>query len=121
MRACAATGGVIGICGVGMFLGANDASVETFVRHLEYAVELVGPKHVGIGTDYVFDLSDLEAELARNPGLFPRKTISDPEDFLPPERLRDVAETLLRNGHTTETVIDVLGGNFLRIAEQVWR
>ena len=121
MRACAATGGVVGICGVGAFLGDNDASVETFVRHIEYALDLVGPKHVGIGTDFVFDLQDLEAELSRNPGLFPRHTPDGPQQFLPPERLPQVAEALLRQGHSTETVLAVLGRNFLRVAEQVWR
>ena len=55
MRACAATNGVVGINGVGIFLGENDASTRAIVRAIDYAVEVVGPAHVGIGLDYVFD------------------------------------------------------------------
>ena len=40
--ACAATGGVIGITGVGIFLGPNTPTLEAMTRHLEYAIELVG-------------------------------------------------------------------------------
>jgi membrane dipeptidase len=40
MRACAATGGVVGLNGISIFLGNNDNSTETFLRHLYYAVQL---------------------------------------------------------------------------------
>src|SRR5207244_1237923 len=45
MRACAKTGGVVGLNGIGIFLGDNDISTETFVRHLDYVVQLIGPQH----------------------------------------------------------------------------
>jgi membrane dipeptidase len=120
MLACARTGGVVGICGVGNFLGENDASVETFVRHVEYALGLVGPKHVGIGTDFVFDLEDLAAEVARNRALFPQPSLGGRPEFLAPEHLLEVAEILLRRGQSAETVRDVLGNNFFRVAREVW-
>ncbi|MGH3564074.1 MAG: dipeptidase, partial [Mycobacterium sp.] len=41
-RACAETGGVIGITGVGIFLGPNTPTLDAMTRHLEYAVDLVG-------------------------------------------------------------------------------
>jgi hypothetical protein len=41
-RACAAPGGVIGITGVGIFLGPNSPTLEAMTRHLEYAVDDVG-------------------------------------------------------------------------------
>jgi membrane dipeptidase len=121
MRACAAMGGVIGICGVGHFLGSEGASLEAFMRHLEYALHLVGPKHVGIGTDFVFDLQDLEAEMSRSPGLFVGVVRDGPQEFLPPERLLEVAEALVKRGHSSDAVLDVLGRNFLRVASEVWR
>ncbi|GHH18771.1 membrane dipeptidase [Streptomyces rubradiris] len=70
-RECAATGGVVGITGVGIFLGPNDASVDALVRHIDYAVELVGPEHVGVSTDYPFDHDDFNAMLKQSPELFP--------------------------------------------------
>jgi membrane dipeptidase len=52
IRACAATGGVIGLNGMGIFLGDNDISVDTMVRHVCYVCDLVGSEHIGIGFDY---------------------------------------------------------------------
>src|SRR5690606_36645690 len=34
MKACAARGGVVGINGIGLFLGENDNSTEAIVRHI---------------------------------------------------------------------------------------
>ena len=41
IRACAATGGVVGINGVGIFLGRNDISSATYARHIDHVVQLV--------------------------------------------------------------------------------
>src|SRR5690606_34276467 len=43
IKACAATGGVIGMNGVGMFLGDNDGSPEKVADHIDYVAQLVGP------------------------------------------------------------------------------
>ena len=69
-RACAATGGVIGITGVGIFLGPNTPTLEAMTRHLEYAVDLVGIDHVGISSDFSFDAADFIDEINRNPATF---------------------------------------------------
>ena len=42
MIACAKTGGVVNINGIGIFLGNNDNSTQTFIDHIEYAVDLIG-------------------------------------------------------------------------------
>jgi membrane dipeptidase len=55
IKACAKTGGVMCIAGVGVFMGDNDGSPEMMLKHINYVAELIGPEHVGIGTDYVLD------------------------------------------------------------------
>jgi membrane dipeptidase len=120
--ACAATGGVIGINGVGIFLGANDISVQAMARHIDYAVQLAGPEHVGIGTDYVFDSEDLNLELARNPQIFPESYRRQGRvDFFPPEQLVPLEAELASLGYPDTAIAGIMGGNFLRVAGQVWR
>src|SRR5258705_8588111 len=56
IRACAARGGVIGVVGIGAFIGDAKARTESVFRHIDYTATLVGPQHVGLGTDYVKDM-----------------------------------------------------------------
>src|SRR4029077_12581423 len=53
IKACARTGGVIGVVGLPPFVGdVADPKLDNLVRHIAYIAELVGPQHVGIGMDY---------------------------------------------------------------------
>jgi membrane dipeptidase len=120
-RACAATGGVIGIIGFSLFLGSNDSSVQAMARHIDYAVALVGPAHVGIGTDYVFDSDDAKREFAENPQIFPESyRRAGGIDFFPPEQLAPLETELSRRGYPAADIAAIMGGNFLRVARQVW-
>ncbi len=122
MRACAATGGVVGINGVGKFLGENDASSEAFVRHLEHAVETIGPDHVGIGLDYVFDMAEIEEYFRTMRHTFPDDgELREPPKFVAPEQLVEIVALLLEHGYGGEDLAKILGGNHLRIANQVWK
>lgn len=120
MLACAATGGVVGINGVGMFLGDNDASTGALLRHLDHAVELLGWEQVGLGLDFCFDQAG--DELTANPDLFPPSYAQwDRLEFVEPERLPAITAALLDRGYAPQAVEGILGGNFLRVAESVWR
>jgi membrane dipeptidase len=122
IKACAATGGVVGINGIGLFLGHNDASTETIVRHIDYVVQLVGPNHVGIGLDYVFDQEELETFVRKNPEIFPPSEYGNaPQAFVRPEQLPEIVEHLSRLGYDEAALSAILGGNHLRVARQTWR
>jgi membrane dipeptidase len=121
-RACAETGGVIGIAGVGIFLGPNTATIDALVAHIDHAVELVGIEHVGLGSDYCFDADDFTAEAAANPQLFPAAyTRWGPLQFVAPEDLLCLDDALALRGYDDAAIAAVLGGNFRRVAGQVWR
>ncbi len=122
MRACAENGGVIGINGIGPFLSEGDASAQTIVRHIDYAVQLVGPGHVGIGLDYVFDREELAEYLRTMRETFPDdSTYSRPTTMVPPEALSEITQGLCDLGYDDDAVLKILGGNWRRIAQSVWR
>ena len=60
-RACAATGGGVGVNGIGIFLGENDASTDALFRHVDHWAQLLGPRHVAIGLDAVSDRAAMAA------------------------------------------------------------
>ncbi|MFV3314646.1 dipeptidase [Pseudomonas sp. NY15374] len=122
IRACAARGGVIGINGIGLFLGGNDASPSNVARHVLYVAELVGIEHVGIGLDFIHDRQEVDAFLAANPDKFPPHLgYSAGMDMLSPAELPALANELATHGMSEADLAAVFGGNWLRMAEQVWR
>jgi membrane dipeptidase len=121
-RACAATGGVIGITGVGIFLGPNTPTLDAMTRHLEYAVDLVGIDHVGVSSDFTFDYADFLEEVERNPQLFDASyTRWGTIEWMPPETLLTLGEHLSGRGWSATDIHGILGGNFYRVALQAWR
>ncbi len=122
IRACAATGGVVGLNGLGVFLGPGENLVETFVRHVEHVVGLVGPEHVALGLDYVFDRQELNEVLVKMRATFPPGLgYDEPQRFVEPEQLERVVEVLLSRGYRTADLEAFLGGNLMRLARSVWK
>jgi|SRR5579862_1197228 len=122
MIQCAAKGGVVNINGIGVFLGENDNSTEAIVRHIEYAVTLVGPDHVGIGLDYCFDQAELDEYTRSRPDLWPPdKGYLTGMKMIEPERIPKIAEELVNRGYKDLEVQGILGHNNLRVARQIWR
>jgi membrane dipeptidase len=120
--ACAATGGVVCINGVGIFLGDNDNSPRTFVNHLDYVADRVGADHVGVGLDFVINQSDMDAALAANADVWPPEWGYKPGiKFMSPAQLGEVTEEMLARKWKEDDVKAVLGGNLMRVAKEVWR
>ncbi len=122
IKACAATGGLLGVTGIGIFLGDDDASVPTFMRHLEYMVDLVGVEHVGLGVDLVYDIEGWNRFFLANKDRYWRDYAdTPPAQFLQPETLPALTEAMLERGYAESDVRAILGGNYLRVAREVWR
>jgi membrane dipeptidase len=122
IRACAATGGVVGINGIGSFLGDNDNRSETFARHVDHVAQLVGAQHVALGLDYVFDTQEMDDYLAKMGHTFPvglgyEKGVR----MVAPEQLEDIVQTLQGWGYNDADLRAVLGGNLMRLARAVWK
>ncbi|MHB9146200.1 MAG: dipeptidase [Symbiobacteriia bacterium] len=106
IRALAKNGGVMGI---NYFRGFIDAAylkgdkskgdLSKLLDHIDHIVELVGPKHVGLGSD--FDGANPVAGL---------------EDTT---RVPAITQGLLDRGYGEEDILDILGRNHLRLLRQV--
>lgn len=119
--ACARTGGVVGINGIGIFLGDNDTRSVRVVDHVAYVAELAGPEHVGLGLDYSFDQDELQDFVRAHPEVFPAGARFDAIAFVEPEQMPEIAELLAARGFSNGEVRGILGGNFLRVARRVWK
>ncbi|NQV71913.1 membrane dipeptidase [bacterium] len=117
MKACAETGGTVGVTGYGGFLAGGDTSSENYFRHIDYVVQLVGPDHVALASDYVFDLDEL-ASFLENPLLGSSKSI--PSMFAP-EQFPDLINVMLKRGYRDDDIAAIMGGNLLRLARTIWK
>ncbi len=127
IRACAATGGVVCVSGVSLFLGQDHPTVQALARHAAYVADLVGVEHVGIGTDIGFSEAALND---KPPGGF------DPAywwptsagyanaiagiRYTPVGAWQELEAALQDTGMSANDAARVMGGNMMRVAQQVW-
>ena len=122
IRACARTGGVIGINGIGRFLADHQAPTGAIVDCINYVRKLVGPDHVGIGLDYTPENLDNFGTL--NPYYWPPGAGYEnvgPTRNADPSQMSGIAAALLRGGWSEADVRKVMGENFFRVAQAVWK
>lgn len=122
MKAAAATGGSIGINGVGFWTGDMDAGTESIFRCLDYAVSLIGDEHVHLGFDYIWDLDELFAWADRDSLLWPpyKGERMVKHNYAGPEQIADLVDHMVRHGYEDGTIKKILGGNYLRVAAANW-
>jgi membrane dipeptidase len=116
MAAVAAKGGLVGVTGVGRFLGDPDARSESFVRAIDMTVERIGVEHTAIGLDYTWALGGP----ARAPEFWPPEFYTGKFAYLGPHQLDEITELLLRPNYLEAAIRAIYGDNFLRIATQAW-
>jgi membrane dipeptidase len=76
-------------------------SWERIIEHIDHVVQLVGPDHVGLGSD--FDGAIM------------------PEGMEDCSKLPKITDALLRKGYSEDAVRKILGGNLLRVMEAAER
>jgi len=124
IRACAATGGVIGLNGMGIFLGDNDIGIDTMLRHVRYVRDLVGSEHIGIGFDYSPKVDvDIGVILRSRPDYWPAGQQYDTPGILHagPAQLPELIDALADSGFDDVAIRGFLGENFRRVADAAWQ
>jgi membrane dipeptidase len=100
ISALAERGGVMGMNFAPDFVDKKRPSVETLVDHIDYIVDLVGPGHVGFGSD--FD------------GI-----PSTPRGLEDASKMPAITEELVRREYSEDYIRLILGGNHLRLLKEV--
>ena len=131
ITAVAEKGGVIGIS---MFPGfvsekdGKDQTIDDYLDHIDYVVQLAGAASVGIGTDLPDGKS--EADFQTPGGALGKGGYAWKADAYPAwpwtyalpsiEGFPRITEGLISRGYTDDEVRGILGLNFLRVFGQVW-
>lgn len=123
IKACAATGGVIGINGVGFWVGDWDASTDAIFRCLDYTVQLVGAEHVGLGFDYVHNLDGIIEAVRKAPLAWPPYKGEEmvKHNYAGSEQMVRLVQLMLDHGYPGEAIKGILGENFAKLCERVWK
>ncbi|GGJ43152.1 membrane dipeptidase [Neoroseomonas lacus] len=122
ISACAATGGVIGVSGLGSYLDDPRAMPDAMYRQIDHVAQLVGPAHVGLGLDYVTDAPLFWRMVRERPEIWPAPDGGPMAQslFFEPERVHDLAALLDRAGYAVADIGGILGGNWQRVAAACW-
>jgi membrane dipeptidase len=128
LRAIADTGGVIGVLALPAFLTtAPIPTIEHMLDHIDYVANLVGWKHVAIGTDWPMQAPDdvlvatLGAEL-KDIGYNDNDRIDVTQRLAGFGDVRDlpnITRGLVKRGYSDEQIKGILGENALRVFAEV--
>jgi membrane dipeptidase len=127
VKAMAAKGGVIGVCGLPQSLSDTTPTLEDLLTHLDHFVGLVGAEHVGIGMDYVEAYQEQASVVAppsvvywrtRRPDIFGSLASfgrqSYPTGVDSVRKLPNLTQSLLQRSYTPAQVQSLLGGSWLQ-------
>lgn len=125
IKACAATGGAIGITPHSELSYKTHGvrpTMDDYLNHIEYVADLVGTDHVGIGSDMFESYTKVTWEaqtkrMYRLPWFF-ETMYSD--GFSKMSDLPRVTEGLVARGFSDGEVQAILGQNWLRVFGQIW-
>ncbi|PZG42987.1 diguanylate cyclase [Spongiactinospora gelatinilytica] len=131
IKAAAERGGVIGLEAAPHTTLSPDHprhSLESVMDHFTYCVDLVGIDHVAFGPDTLFGdhvgLHDTFAEhlsikQAHGSASYEKVPYVDGLEN-PAECFWNIIAWLVRNGYSDDEITKVVGGNVLRVLEEVW-
>ncbi len=130
IRACAERGGVIGIEAAPhttLSAAHPEHSLDSVMDHFTYLVDLVGIDHVSFGPDTMF--GDHVAVHRAYAGNYAKDAENRPDhpqvEYVaglenPAECFPNIAGWLVQHGYTDEDITKVIGGNTMRVLDEVW-
>jgi membrane dipeptidase len=117
IKTIAERGGVIGINAASLFTDPPD--LPHLLDHLDHLVKVAGPDHVGLGLDFCQYLlqhkTEVEKAHLRQRGYLPVAGLDSDRD------VPKISKLLAERGYAPATIESILGENFLRVFQAVWK
>lgn len=126
IKAVASKGGVVGITPHSELCHKEPGvrpTMQDYLDHIDYVANLVGVDHVGIGTDVYESYTKISWESSTK-RMYPSPWVYETmlsDGFSRITDLPDVTYGLHRRGYSNEDIQKILGGNWLRVFNEVWR
>ncbi|MBS0416910.1 MAG: membrane dipeptidase [Proteobacteria bacterium] len=134
LRAMANRGGVAGIVFWPYLTRKDTPTAADVIRHIEYAINVCGEDHVGIGTDVSASPVDRTPQFEKSNRELIKRLVAErifdrgrPEDLYlfvtdlnHARRFETLGSLLSRRGHSDARIAKILGGNFARVMTEVW-
>lgn len=131
IKACAERGGVIGIEAAPHTTITKQRlrhDIDSFMEHFEYCVDLVGIDHVAFGPDTLFgdhvglhdalrEALSLSASKGKTP--YPKVEWVDGIEN-PSEAFPNIVRWLVAHDYSDDDIAKVIGGNVMRVLDEVW-
>ena len=142
VKALAEKGGVMGIMSKPTNLrrngGTEGATMVDYVNHIEHIVKLVGVNHVGIGIENGYDRNSEDYDIMN--AMFRERFISKRQQTMlvpeytdfdkvysadglkdPSTAKHNIIKELVRRSYSDQDIAKIMGENFVRVYEQVWK
>jgi membrane dipeptidase len=136
IKACAERGGIIGIEASPHTTFSRkhpQMDIDTVMDHFEYCVDLVGIEHTAFGLDSLYGdhvglhdlwgggmtMSEVTIELPTREGPTRVDYVKGMEN--PTEGYNNIIRWLVKHGYSDEEIMKVVGGNILRVLNEVWK
>lgn len=138
LKAMADRGGVAGMTAIARFIreegDLEGATIEHFLDHVDYAVNLIGVDHVGLGLDinegitpeeyYGVHNQTYEARFQPDPTSHTRRRHPFEHYYVfgldSISKIGVITEGLVARGYSDDEILKILGGNWLRYFKYVW-
>ena len=126
IKNCAAKGGVVCLNAHGFVCHKEvgvQGTLEDYMAHFEYLGKLVGPEHMGIGTDiyeyYTKQYWECKTKLLYNsPWMF--ETVFN-RDVQRVDQYINITRGLVALGFSDDDIQKILGGSLMRVFKEVWK
>ncbi len=140
LQALSERNGVIGIEAAPGYTATKDnptPSIDTYMAHLEYCIDLMGTDHVGCGPDTLYGdhvgFYRIDDQRYEDAGLGHYSRTEQKEDLNvdrlpdyveglenPTESLNNITRWLVKHGYSDDEIVKIIGSNALRLLKEVW-